>query len=230
MNKDCIADPAAEPERSDVVHDLLAHMAEQMIALNKQRQKLERALDPFKWLDRGAEFKPFTQVFADEIKYGVRVSGLDEVHHDVEKLRLVPGAGNEYELQARLKHRDPATGWAKALKDDKGKIVRSWVPAYRFELDPARARFYTHALPVLGQFSSHKNFPGGKTKTTLQKLHAGRLPIFDPAIDLTPLEELTAELAAARARIMRTDELIDQIVYKLYGLTEEEIGIVEGGV
>jgi len=38
-----------------------------------------------------------------------------------------------------------------------------------------------------------------------------------PVIDLTPLEELTAELALARARIMRTDELIDQIVYKLYG-------------
>ncbi len=29
-------------------------------------------------------------------------------------------------------------------------------------------------------------------------------------------------------RIAATDELIDQIVYKLYGLTEEEIGIVEG--
>lgn len=26
----------------------------------------------------------------------------------------------------------------------------------------------------------------------------------------------------------RTDRLIDQIVYKLYGLTEEEIAIVEG--
>lgn len=47
--------------------------------------------------------------------------------------------------------------------------------------------------------------------------------------DLTPLEDLTAELALARARIMRTDALIDQVVYKLYGLTEEEIGIVEGG-
>ena len=29
-------------------------------------------------------------------------------------------------------------------------------------------------------------------------------------------------------RIGRTDHLIDQIVYKLYGLTEEEIAIVEG--
>ena len=29
-------------------------------------------------------------------------------------------------------------------------------------------------------------------------------------------------------RITRTDTLIDQIVYKLYGLTDEEIAIVEG--
>ncbi|MHC1593979.1 MAG: hypothetical protein ACXQT2_01550 [Methanotrichaceae archaeon] len=32
------------------------------------------------------------------------------------------------------------------------------------------------------------------------------------------------------ARIEETDRLIDPIVYKLYGLTEEEIGIVEQAV
>jgi hypothetical protein len=30
-------------------------------------------------------------------------------------------------------------------------------------------------------------------------------------------------------RIRHTDELIDAVVYRLYGLTEEEIRIVEGG-
>jgi len=29
-------------------------------------------------------------------------------------------------------------------------------------------------------------------------------------------------------RIRKTDELIDAVVYRLYGLTEEEIAIVEG--
>jgi phage tail protein X len=29
-------------------------------------------------------------------------------------------------------------------------------------------------------------------------------------------------------KIADTDDLIDQIVYKLYGLTEEEIAVVEG--
>jgi hypothetical protein len=36
------------------------------------------------------------------------------------------------------------------------------------------------------------------------------------------------KLAPLRERIRQTDELIDATVYRLYGLTEEEIGIVEG--
>jgi hypothetical protein len=48
-------------------------------------------------------------------------------------------------------------------------------------------------------------------------------------------EQLRLEFDASLAKlqplmesIAATDDLIDQIVYKLYGLTEEEIGIVEG--
>ena len=36
-----------------------------------------------------------------------------------------------------------------------------------------------------------------------------------------------AEYRALTEKIARTDALIDQIVYKLYGLTDEEIAIVE---
>ncbi len=50
-----------------------------------------------------------------------------------------------------------------------------------------------------------------------------------------PAELLRAEfegslgkLMPLRERIRQTDELIDAVVYKLYGLTEEEIRIVEG--
>ncbi|GAI09521.1 unnamed protein product, partial [marine sediment metagenome] len=35
------------------------------------------------------------------------------------------------------------------------------------------------------------------------------------------------KLTPLKRRIEMTDRLIDQIVYKLYGLTEKEIGIVE---
>ncbi|MCZ7401341.1 MAG: hypothetical protein O8C61_03885 [Candidatus Methanoperedens sp.] len=52
-----------------------------------------------------------------------------------------------------------------------------------------------------------------------------------------PKEKLQAEfnasvgkLAPLLKKIDSTDRLIDQIVYKLYGLTEEEIKIVEGSI
>jgi hypothetical protein len=37
------------------------------------------------------------------------------------------------------------------------------------------------------------------------------------------------ERTAIERQIQATDTQIDQLVYKLYGLTEEEIKIVEGG-
>ena len=52
----------------------------------------------------------------------------------------------------------------------------------------------------------------------------------------SPAKTLAAEFGASvgnprplREHIERTDELIDAIVYRLYGLSEEEIRIVEGG-
>ena len=41
-------------------------------------------------------------------------------------------------------------------------------------------------------------------------------------------EKSLAKLLPLKQKLQKTDWLIDQIVYKLYGLTEEEIGIVEG--
>jgi hypothetical protein len=41
-------------------------------------------------------------------------------------------------------------------------------------------------------------------------------------------EESMGKLAPLRERIRQTDELIDATVYRLYGLTVEEVAIVEG--
>ena len=37
-----------------------------------------------------------------------------------------------------------------------------------------------------------------------------------------------AKLLPIKQRLAATDRLIDQVVYRLYGLTEEEIAVVEG--
>jgi hypothetical protein len=62
----------------------------------------------------------------------------------------------------------------------------------------------------------------------------GKKLAIDPA-RREPAELLRAEfegsmgkLLPLRERIRQTDELIDAVVYKLYGLTEGEIRIVEG--
>ena len=100
----------------------------------------------------------------------------------------------------------------------------------RFSADmlaEATGCFYRYALANLDGFDGAGKFPGGYTRTTLEKLNATKVPQFVP-VDLAPLAALEAELAEVRRKIRLTDDLIDQIVYRLYGLTEEEIAIVEG--
>ncbi len=58
-------------------------------------------------------------------------------------------------------------------------------------------------------------------------LHVGGVPVFAPQVDLALRVELVDELAGARRRIMRADVLIDQVVYRLCGLSKEEIAIME---
>jgi hypothetical protein len=41
-------------------------------------------------------------------------------------------------------------------------------------------------------------------------------------------EKLRGEIPSAGARVEATQAQIDRLMYALYGLTEEEIGIVEG--
>ncbi len=220
---------AAAPERADVVHDLLSHLARAMTALHEECRHLDAALDPFKFLDRSAAFRPFPEVFSRAIKYGERLTDpadLSAVHHDLDGLRLVPD-GERGRLDVRLKMRDPESGW-RGWQKDGHEIVRAWAPAYRFDLPDERARYYQHAFRVLDRFAHAGSFPGGYTRSTEEKLRATCVPGFDPAADLTPLVELSEERAAVEQKIARTDALIDRIVYRLYGLTDEEVAVVEG--
>ena len=222
----------AEPAQADAVHDLLAHLAEQMIELHKERQRLEQALDPFKYLDKGARFVPFPEAFAEEIKYGERVSApvdLGAVHHDIDGLRLVR-EGECWVLEVQLKQRDPDAAWRAWQYDEGGhQIARRWVGAYRFTLDAVKARYYQHAFRVLDAFAEAGSFPGGYTRSTAKKLQLTEVPAFDAAADLAPLVALSEDLSRVQAHIAATDRLIDLVVYRLYGLTVAEVGVGEGG-
>jgi len=134
-----------EEEKSDVVHDLLAYLAKQMIELNKQKQKEIQGF--LKWIER--EWKV-----------------------DIEDLAL--------KTYLKEYHKHDFDEMIRIAKRNK-KLIN---------LDPESRKFQER----LEQ----------EWKASIEKLR--------------PLKE----------RIQLTDNLIDQIVYKLYGLTEEEIKIVEG--
>jgi len=134
----------AEPEQSDVVHDLLAYLAEQMIEMNKQKQVAVK--DFLTWLEGEIG------CLIDELSGKTIIQGFYEQAVD----KCCETLGNN----------------AKKLSVDAKSPVFQEEFTQRYESQMAILR---------------------------------------------PLME----------RIQRTDELIDQIVYKLYGLTEEEIKIIE---
>ena len=70
-----------------------------------------------------------------------------------------------------------------------------------------------------------------KTNSLDDRLKSIELPaVDDVADDLENYLEKKERAEELDAKIEQTDELIDEIVYELYGLTLEEIEIVEGAV
>jgi hypothetical protein len=138
---------SAVPEESDVVHDLLAHLAERMIEMNKEKN---------------AEIKGFLGWFEGEI--GAPVEGLT----------------NKTAIKQYYKAGFDAL--AGALVKNKKKLKDGYDPTRREPKEKLQNEF---------------NASVGKLAPLLKRIEA-------------------------------TDGLIDRIVYKLYGLTEDEIKIVEG--
>jgi len=145
LPKDEAGNFISEQEKSDVVHDLLAFLAEKMLAMNKQKQ---------------TEIKGFLGWL--ESYLGAKVEDLTP------KTKLQSYYQHDYE------------SFLAVLKKNGKKLA----------IDPSR-REPAEVLKA--------EFGGSLSK-------------------LSPLRE----------RIRQTDELIDALVYKLYGLTEDEIKIVEG--
>ncbi len=146
---------AHTPEQSDVVHDLLAHLAGQMIELNKQKQ---------------AEVKGF-------LAWLESVSGA-----------LVDDLPGKTTLQNYVG--DYQKGEAPRTQDEALAVLRKNARKLGKGVDPS-GRDFTERFAA-------------EYAKSLAKL----LPI--------------------KQRLAATDRLIDQIVYLLYGLTDEEIALVEG--
>jgi hypothetical protein len=151
----------AQPEESDVVHDLLAFLAEQMIDLNKRKQSEQKRF--LAWLEGVLKIKPDNK----------SNTGLDALS---------------------------------------GKTtIRNYLGDYQKGEEPASFDDIEDVLfknrNRLGVSLSDARLVA-KLKAEFEKSLAVLLPIKD--------------------QLAWTDRLIDLIVYRLYGLSEEEIAVVEG--
>ena len=161
VNKDWQIPEGAPWEQSDVVHDLLAFLAEEMIRLNQEKQKEMKAF--LTWLEVELDVQPDSK-------------GRSGIEALTGKTKLKNYLGDYQKGEAEL----PFEELWEVLKKNKSRIGRPLSHEFMRELREAYER-------------------------SLQKLRR------------------------IKERLRLTDALIDQIVHRLYGLTEEEVKIVEGG-
>ncbi len=150
-----------QPEEADIVHDLLAYVAERMIALNKEKQAEQKRF--LGWLEGELHVRPDKE----------GNTGLGSL---TGKSKLQNYLGDYQKAEGEL----PFDALIDALYKNKGRLGVSLTDA----------RF------------AHR----------LQEEYERSLGVLRPI----------------KAQLALTDSLIDRVVYRLYGLTEEEIGIVEG--
>jgi len=158
-NADWKIDPDAPFEQADVVHDLLAFLAERMLALNKEHQKKMKIF--LTWLETELEITPDSK-------------GREGIEALTGKTKLKNYLGNYQKGEEALSFDEI---WS-SLRKNKSRIGRNLTPTFMQEVRSA-------------------------------------------------YEDSLAELLPIKETLRHTDALIDQIVYRLYGLTEEEIAIVE---
>jgi hypothetical protein len=167
-----------EAGRSDVVHDLLAFLAEQMMAMNKEKQGRLRAfrLDLAGYLDEkhmaklNRLYTPKKPPSPDVKNYPQRLAAYEQAAA-LAGAQLAALAGETLDL------------------DDFWRL--------------SQAQWMWLLRQNLGQVDN---------MSALVQVY----------------QEYHTQLAPLMRRLGRTDWLIDQIVYQLYGLTEEEIAVVEG--
>jgi hypothetical protein len=161
LNKDWQIPEGIFWEQSDVVHDILAFLAEQMIEMNKEKQK---------------EIKGYLEWIEGQLKVQPDSEGGKGVDALTGKTHIENYLGDYQKKEEPL----PFEGFWKILEKNKTRI---------------QANLKSREL--------YENIKSEYEKS-LSKL--------------LPLKE----------KLHKTDWLIDQIVYKLYGLTDEEIKIVGG--
>ena len=213
--------------------ETLASSVEKIVQKTRQRRQLNLSLRDYLSgyadghdLSNIGLFQPTTSKILDETteSHGSLRVGTARVDRESPNTVLL-------EATARYKPDDE-----EAHETDRwGYTETEYLPAFRItDLTEREADLIEHFVPAaVDEADGFANFRETATKTNslIDRLKAIELPdIDDVADDLENYLETKARAEELDAKIEKTDELIDEIVYELYGLTDEEIEIVEEAV
>jgi len=222
---------AASPRRDDVMRDILGRLAQEMTNLHDRKRKLN--LDPVSYVGERTDGPKLADAgtFNPAADPGLLVRTTKT--HDKLKIESVEieRSGDSVEVSAtvRYKPENPddfdtdSNGYTETgpfsafrltgLDDETASLIEAFVPAA------------TDRRDGLGGYKRG----AAKTISPRTRLENIRLP--DPSRVVDNLHRFIENRDEAREldrRIKCTDYLIDQIVYRLYDLTDAEIQIVEG--
>jgi type I restriction-modification system DNA methylase subunit len=203
--------------------------AEEITSLHERRQKNERALDPFKYFDSGVDFEKFRDVLDEWLTHAELVEDIGQYRHDVDDLEMRRNHLDEWELRVELKKRDP-NDWSNYQKVEDGReIGREWVTAFRFpDLPDEIGAYYRLAFDApRDQFAQSKSYAGGKTRSTHKKLNLSVVPVYDESVPTEEIADLERKLEETKSRITELEQLVDDAVYEMYDLSEEDVETIE---
>lgn len=221
--------------RTPVVQSVLCSLVDDVIEATEQRQALNCSL--LDHLGSYSDGPTLADVGFVQPPEGAADSPLTDTATDREKLRVGSCAvvrdspsSLEIRLAARYKPEDENEDGNET--DRWGYTETDLLPALRLsDLEERQADLLEAFVPVAvdeaGGFADFRE-TATKTNSLVDRLRNLTLPAVDDVEDgLESYLETMKRAEELEETIAKTDDLIDQIVYELYGLTDEEIAIVE---
>jgi hypothetical protein len=235
--------------RDDVVHDLLAYLAQEITQLKDERHTYnlditDYVTEPAKGVDVRdiGRYQPAADVteslLADTTEEwdGLRIGTLSVKQNETGDTHTIT-----VRATARFKPDGDRGMWPDIVPDDTEPDQWDFVETEPLtvctlhDCSPLEANLVAHWIDALNDaddgFSGYRD-TATKTISLLDRIHDIRFPDPDNSSTqnaLSPFLENVQEAGQLDEQIGFTDRLIDEIVYRLYGLTEEEIAVVEEG-
>ncbi|ELY88596.1 Eco57I restriction-modification methylase domain-containing protein [Natrinema altunense] len=218
---------------SEIYRDSLSVLAEKQIFLTQAKRSLNLSFPDY--LGSYSEGQTLSEIGFAQPPEGAVASIISDTSEDHPNLRIgqvmvIRESPTEIEIQLTARYKpDP---------DKKGREAYTEtdpLPALKIsDLTKTEADLIEAFVPVaVDEAGGFANFRENATKTNspVDRLRKLTLPAVDDVRDgLESYIETKERAEELEAKIEKTDELIDEIVYELYGLTEEEIEIVEDTV